>query len=213
MLLENIKSALFVGAHTDDEMICSGTLARLVGHGANVHIISFSFARIDGMPEAQSKEILKKEFAAAMDILGIPEANRWLPDFETRELPENRSAVRQYVYDFVTRVRPDAAFLLSPYDEHQDHQTVGEECERAAKGRVPLIVRCQYPWNYRSFNPNLYISLTDKEFQVKLAHIKAYRSQAFRYDYEKLFGSYAVGDGVSVRRQIAEKFEIVRCVA
>lgn len=213
MLLENIRSALFVGAHTDDEMIAAGTLARLASRGADVHIISFSFARIDGMSEDASKELLKLEFAAAMDTIGIPKDNRWLPDLETRKLPENRSAVRQYVYDFLKVHAFDAAFILSPFDEHQDHQAVGEECERVMKGRVPLIIRCQYPWSYRSFCPNLYVSLTDEEYEAKLRHIRAYQSQMFRYNYEELFGSYAVGDGLSVKKQVAEKFEIIRCVA
>lgn len=213
MLLDNLTSVLFVGAHTDDEMICAGTLARLVRCGTDVHIISFSSARIDGVPEAESKEILKKEFAAAMDVIGIPKANHWLPDFETRKLPENRSAVRQYVYDFIVSHALDAAFILSPHDEHQDHQAVGEECERVMKGRVPLIIRCQYPWNLHSFNPNLYIALTDEEFRIKQAHIEAYRSQTFRYDYAEMFGGYAKGDGLSIKKRFAEKFEIVRCVA
>ena len=42
MLFQNVKKAVFIGAHTDDEMICAGTLRKLVKSGVEVKVIAFS---------------------------------------------------------------------------------------------------------------------------------------------------------------------------
>jgi len=212
MFLESVPSAVFIGAHTDDEMICAGTLHKLVKMGVDVKVMIFACARIDGVPEEKSKEILAAEFNKSMDILGVPSANRWLLNWETRKLPDSRNEVRQYVYDFVKTHRPDLAFILSPNDDHQDHSAVGEESERVMKGRVRMILRCQYPWNYKNFNPNLFVTLTEDELKTKVGAINAYKSQTFRYNYCKLFEQQARADGLSIKEEIAEKFEIIRLV-
>ena len=41
-MLSNARKVLFFGAHTDDEVICAGTLHRLVRQGAEVMVMSFS---------------------------------------------------------------------------------------------------------------------------------------------------------------------------
>jgi len=214
MLLNNVRTAVFIGAHTDDEMICAGTLRKLINTGTEVHVIACSFARTKNDPPEVSKKILKREFASAMEILGVPEERRWLLDLETRNLPQQREIIRQSVYDFVEKNHPDIAFVLSPNDDHQDHQVVGEESERVMKGRVGSVIRCQYPWNYKMFHPNLYVLLSEEEIQAKLKLIGAYQSQMFRYDYVDLFRSFARADALSIKENAAgaEKFEILRSV-
>lgn len=208
------KTVLFVGAHTDDEVVCAGSLTRLRQLGAEIHVITFSNSSTfeDKKGGAASRRVLEREWNRAMDILCVCSKNRTLLNFGTDSLPDKRNAVRQYVFDYVERIRPNLAFVLSPYDDHQAHQVVGEESERVMKGRVNTILRCQYPWNYRSYNPNFFVGLDEEQFYTKLRVMQAYKSQAFRYNYVELFEAYTRGDGLSVKREFAEKFELVRCV-
>ena len=40
------RRALVLGAHTDDEFACAGTIARLVESGSEVHLATFSNDRL-----------------------------------------------------------------------------------------------------------------------------------------------------------------------
>lgn len=211
MKLNGIVSVLFVGAHTDDEMVCAGSLTKLNKMGAQVHVLTFSHSATsrDRRGGKVARRAVLPEFKRSMGLLKA----RWrLFNWGTDTLPNKRDAIRQTVFDFVNRRHVDMAFILSPHDDHQAHQVVGEESERVMKGRVATILRCQYPWNYRAFNPNVFVTLSDDEFQNKLAVIQCYKSQMFRYQYADMLGSYTRGDGLSIKHALSEKFELVRCV-
>lgn len=213
-MMTKTKIALFVGAHTDDEVVCAGSLTKLRQLGMEIHVITFANSSTlnDRRGGPTSRRILEREWNDAMDILGVRPKNRILLNYGTDRLPDRRNAVRQYVFDCVERIKPKMAFILSPHDDHQAHQVVGEESERVMKGRVNIILRCQYPWNYRSYNPNVFVGLDEDQFYTKLRVMQMYKSQAFRYKYVELFEAYTRGDGLSVKREFAEKFELVRWV-
>ena len=209
MLFKNIKKAVFIGAHTDDEMICAGTLRKLVKAGAEVKVIAFSCAPIPGETAERTKNILYGEFAKAMDAIGVPPRDWKIMDFDPRTLPSHEDEIRQLLYDFSLTEKPDLALVLSPGDDHQDHALVGKSAERVMKNRVPFIIRCHYPWNF--INPgscNLFVNLTSDEYEAKLNVIRAYKSQHFRYDYENLFSALALVNGLATKGQLAEAFEI-----
>jgi hypothetical protein len=77
---------------------------------------------------------------------------------------------------------------------------------------VPLVARCLYPWNYGLGRPNLYVTLTPEDLAVKSAVCRAYKSQEFRYNYHDLFMATARADGLSVKAEAAERFELLRAV-
>lgn len=211
-MLDAAKKVLFVGAHTDDEMIAAGTLRRLVKSGAEVFMRAFSSARIDGKSAEESYEILACEYADAMRVLGVPERNWQILGYETRTLPERCPEIRQELYDLVAAMRFDVAFIPSPEDDHQDHAVVGREAERVMKGRVGSIIRYQYPWNLSPLEANLFVALSPDEIAAKTALIRAYRSQHYRYRYMELFLAAARLAGLSVKREYAEQFKIIRAV-
>lgn len=205
------KNVLFVGAHTDDEVICAGSLKKFKDQGAQIYILTFSNSatKEDRTGGISSRMILEPEYQKSMGLLG---ANYKLYDYGTDHLHNYKDEIRQIIYDFVNQNRIDCAFVLSPNDDHQCHECVGREAERALKNRVPVILRCQYPWNYKAFSPNFFIELTDKELKTKLDVMRCYQSQLFRYDYVEMFRSYTIADGLSIKRPYAEKFELIRAV-
>ena len=210
-----IKKAVFFAAHTDDEMVCAGSLHRLVREGCEVHVIAFGSAAIgsDRVGGWESVEAVYLEWNLALREVGVlPEHSRFLKYVPSSKLPERSQDICQYVYNFCETHRPDLAIILSPHDENTAHAVVGRECERVMRGRVPHVWRCIFPWNYSGERPNLYVTLEAEDMEVKRKVINAYQSQKFRYDYETLLMAQVVADGLSIKVPAAEKFEIVRSV-
>jgi len=215
MIFDNVKKAVFVGAHTDDEMVAAGTLRKLVKNGVKVDVLAFSCAPIPGKSQEEAEKILGREFVKAMKAIGGASLKNWPPmDFDPRSFSSGEDEIRQILYDYTAREKPDIAFVLSPEDDHQSHAIVGKSAERVMKNRVPLVLRCHYPWNF--INPgrrNFFVKLTSDEFETKLAVIRAYKSQHFRYDYENLYTALARVDGLATKNELAEAFEITYLIA
>lgn len=212
-----IKTAVFFGAHTDDEVICAGALHRLVRSGIKVQTICIGTAAIEkdriGGPE--SNDVTCPEFFTSMNRIGVEMGDRYLYSasfYPSRDLHTYRERICQVIYDRVEELKPDLAFVLSPDDENPAHRVVGEECERVMRGRVPVVVRCQFPWNYSIGRANLFVKLDPEDVQCKRDVINCYQSQLWRYDYEDMLLSYARADGLSVKVEYAEKFELLRGV-
>jgi hypothetical protein len=202
-----LKTALFVAAHTDDQVAAAGTLCKLRKQGVVLHDITFSYARPEG---GDDRETVRKEYEEAMDLLGVE--RRTVLDFGCDDLAEKAPVIRQYLYEYVRAHEIDAAFILSSTDDHQSHAAVGKESERVMKNAVPLILRCHFPWSYRAGNADVIVPLTDDELACKIGLINTFRSQGFRYRYGDLFEHQAKADGLAVKVAAAEKFELVRAV-
>lgn len=209
----NPKKAVFFGAHTDDEMVCAGTLHKLARQGCEVHVVTFAPAATqqDRIGTEESSKIVVSEWHQAMDLIGAE--NRTFVNYTPSvDLTPFSQDICQFAFDFCEEQKPDMAFILSPDDENTAHSIVGVQCERVLRGRVDIAVRCQFPWNYSIGRPNLYVSLEEEDMQAKSDVIDAYKSQHFRYEYNQMLLDYARADGRSVKRQAAEKFEIIRAV-
>jgi len=214
MIFDNVKKAVFVGAHTDDEMVAAGTLRKLVKSGVKVDVLAFSCAPIPGKSQEDTERILGREFAKAMRIIGASFKSYPPMDFDPRSFSKDGDEIRQILYDYAVEEKPDIAFVLSPEDDHQSHAIVGKSAERVMKNRVPFVLRCHYPWNF--INPgrrNFFVKLTPDEFETKLTVIRAYKSQHFRYDYENLYTALARVDGLATKNELAEAFEITYLIA
>ncbi len=214
MIFDNVKKAVFVGAHTDDEMIVAGTLRKLVKRNIEVKVVVFSCAPIPRKSQEETENVLALEFKEAMGAIGILPNNYIQKCYDPRTLPNQEDEIRQFLYDYTISEKPDIAFVLSPEDNHQSHAMVGKSAERVMKNRVPFVIRCHCPWNF--INPgrrNFFVKLTSDEFEAKLAVIRAYKSQHFRYDYENLFIALARVDGLATKNELAEAFEITYLIA
>lgn len=214
-MLSDVQRAIFIGCHTDDELVAAGTLHRLARSGCEVHVVTFSPAGVEGDRTGTEKSVptVLPEWHAALDAIGVEPSRRRFLDFTpSPTLRTRRQEVCQTIYDVCEEVRPDLAFILSPADGHAEHAVVGAESESVLRGRVPHVVRCNFPWNYSIGQPNLFVKLDEEDIRVKMAAINAYQSQAFRYRYSDILMHAAITDGLAVKTGEVEKFELIRAV-
>jgi bacillithiol biosynthesis deacetylase BshB1 len=180
-----------VGPHPDDlEIICGGTLARLVKQGYRVGI--FDLTTGEPTPHG-SEELRRQEAEAARQILGVPvRVNLGLPNRELMDGPQARYVLatqfRRYRPTMViaTAGRTPAA---SP-DHHQGHLLIeaarfysqltkwNDRFEGTQPYRVPHLVYAPFPFDaeQRHWQSNLVIDITDT-FEQKLEAVRCYRSQ------------------------------------
>ncbi len=212
-MVAGLRKVVMFCAHTDDEMVAAGTLHRLARTGTEVHLVAFFSAatRDDRQGTTASSGVLMHEFNRSVTLIGA-KRGRFVNFGPSADPYPHRQAICQHVFDYCDSERPDAAFVLSPDDENTAHSIVGTECERVMRGRVPLVVRCQFPWNYSIGRANLFVSLDREDLACKRAVVNAYQSQLWRYDYEEMLVSACRTDGLSVKVPYAEKFEFIRMV-
>src|SRR3954462_564415 len=151
---------LAVGAHPDDlEILCGGTLAKLVKQGYRVGMIDLTSGEPTprGTPETRAAEA-----EAARAILGVPlRLNHDLPNRVLMDCPENRFVLATAFRRLQPRVvittagRTPAA---SP-DHHQGHLLVeasrfysqltkwDDRFEGTRPYRVPFLAYCLFPFD------------------------------------------------------------------
>ena len=189
-----------VAPHPDDlEIICGGTLAKLVKQGYRVGIFDLT----SGEPTPRgSDEIRQREAEEARKILGVPvRVNLRLPNRILMDSPEARfrlgAELRRYRPQVVitTAGRTPAA---SP-DHHQGHLIAeasrfyaqltkwDERFENTAPYRVPHLVYAPFPFDaeQRIWQSTFVIDITDT-MEQKLAAVACYSSQFDEGRFEKV---------------------------
>lgn len=201
-MIGGVRSALVLGAHPDDEMACSGLVAKLVREGAAVDLLTFS----DCADVAPVVSDLEGEWREAAAILGIRSAQ--LLRLPNRRLPERRQDVldaldaRRWAYDLV--------LCPATFDAHQDHGTVALEAQRAFKHATLLGYELPLNWVGQA-RVSGFAHLDAELLGVKLRHLAAYRSQARRpYMDPAYVRSLAAVRGVQAGCEAAEAYEVIR---
>ena len=202
--------ALVLGAHTDDEFGCSGTIARMVEAGAEVHYACFSSCE-ESVPEGWDRDVLKGEVRDAIQVLGIPDERFTLFDFRVRHFPAHRQEILEEMILLRQRIKPDVVFVPAMSDMHQDHEVIAREGLRAFKHST--VLGYELPMNTISFQHSCFVSLEERHIEVKIRHAAAYRSQAFRtYLQPEFIRSLALVRGVQINTPAAEALEVIRTV-
>ena len=68
-LIDGARRVLILAPHTDDaELGCGGTMARLLGLGADLFTVAFSSCE-ESLPPASRRTLLRDEFLNAMNLL------------------------------------------------------------------------------------------------------------------------------------------------
>lgn len=182
---------LAVAPHPDDlEILCGGTLAKLVKQGYKVGILDLT----SGEPTPRgSLELRRAEAEAARGILGVPmRKNLDLPNRVLMDSPENRFKLAT---EF-RRYRPSLIILAagrtpSASPDHFQGHLLGEAArfysqltrwddrfDGTPPYRVPHLVYVPYPFDaeQRQWHSTFVIDITDT-MEQKLKAIEAYRSQ------------------------------------
>ena len=140
MSIERFDNVLVLAPHTDDgEFGCGGTMARLIENGVKVTYAAFSTAA-KSVPEGFPKDVLKHEVRAATGVLGIPESDLKVFDFEVRTFPTVRQDILEEMIVLQQELDPDCVMMPALIDLHQDHKTIAEEGLRAFKRTTVLAL-------------------------------------------------------------------------
>ncbi len=180
-----------VAPHPDDlEILCGGTLARLVQQGHKVAIVDLT----TGEPTPRgSEEIRAREAEEARKILGVPtRINLGLPNRVLMDCPENRFALATVF----RRLRPTAVIgchgrtpAASP-DHYQAQLLIeaarfysqltkwDERFDGTPPWRVPHLVYALFPFDadVKHHHATFVIDISDT-FEQKMRAIQAYESQ------------------------------------
>lgn len=140
--------AVFIGAHPDDvEMICGGTVAKMVDQGYRVAIVDMTRGEMGtrGTPEVRAAEAQQ-----SADLLGASE--RINLDLGDGRL-ENTADRRARVIEVIRRLRP--RLVMSHYwdDLHPDHSATGH----IVKDTMYPAGFANYPAEGDPFRPNEYL--------------------------------------------------------
>lgn len=207
----SFDTVLVLGAHTDDEFGCSGTVVKLREQGSQVHYAVFSTCE-ESVPEGFPPDILAQEVRRSCATLGIPDDHLHIYDYRVRHFPAHRQDILEDMVKLRARVKPDLVLLPALDDIHQDHQTVAREGLRAFK--FSSVLGYELPMNTIAFQHACFIGLTEAQLRCKIAALMEYKSQQFRpYVNEEFLRGLAKVRGVQAGTEYAEAFEVLRFIA
>jgi len=210
-LTMNYKTAIILAPHTDDgELGCGATIHHLLMQNTKVYYVAFSTCR-RSLPEGTPANTLELEVKEAVKILGLPEKNLILCDYDVRDFPSQRQAILEKMVVLSKKINPDVVFLPSSTDTHQDHQVIHNEGLRAFK--KSSVLGYEMPWNNTVFTSNTFIKLKKQNIEKKLEALKAYKSQEGRtYLNREFIMGLAKVRGVQAATDYAEAFEAIRII-
>ena len=155
--------------------------------------------------------MLKHEVRAATGVLGIPEADLKVYDFEVRTFPTVRQDILEEMIVLQRELDPDCVLLPALIDLHQDHKTIAEEGLRAFKRTT--VMAYEIPWNNLNFSQQAYVRLEERHIQKKIEALACYASQGHRnYLNEDYIRNVALTRGINIGCEYAEVFEVYRWI-
>lgn len=221
----NMKRALFIQPHPDDNDICAGgTIAKLVDGGTEVHYLTVTDGSSGNYDTKLSNEevinIRKKEQKEAGAILGV-ENFHWL-DFKDGHLFDNEE-FRKKLVGAIRLIRPDIIFTVDPwlyYETHMDHVVTGRVASFAARtsGNPRFypeqleelnIHRVKAIAYYTTNHPNTYVNV-DGFWEQKLLALRAHKSQ-FSGEYLTFITNYFTDKATQLSKQVKEDCSYAEC--
>lgn len=200
------KRVLFVGAHPDDIELGAGALIH--------HIVKFSDVLCLTLSDNQKNPLLKKvvdELQASMRVLGLPAERVIVEKFATRDFPDARQEILEYLLKIRREFKPDVVFVHSRSDIHQDHNVATEEALRAYRGTTVLgfdVVRSSY-----GFFPHFLVEVTAEDVEKKIEALAQYNTYKDKYYFDAaLLKATMLRNGALAERPFAEGFDILRIV-
>lgn len=207
----NKKNVLVLAPHTDDgELGAGGSIARFIEEGRQVFYVAFSTAE-QSLPEGLPPDALVKEVRKATHVLGIPEENLIVFNYEVRKLSYMRQEILEAMVSLKNKLEIDLVLMPSLKDIHQDHTTIAHEALRAFKNYS--ILGYELIWNNLSFDTTCFVTLDAAHVSKKANALRKYYSQQERnYMTEEFVFSQAKTRGVQIGSDYAEAFEVVRWI-
>lgn len=200
------KCVLFVGAHPDDIELGAGALIAHIAPQTRVICVTLS----DNQKNPSLTHVVT-EHRASMAVLGVPEANVIVGEFETRRFPHARQEILEYLISLNRAYQPDIVFTHTRQDIHQDHATVTDEVLRAFRGTTVLgfdVIRSSY-----GFFPSFLVEVTAEDVEKKLLALAEYHTYDTKYYFDpNITRATLIRHGALAERPFAEGFDILRIV-
>lgn len=201
---------MVLGAHTDDEFGCGGTIIRLLESGAEVYYAVFSTCE-ESVPDGWPRDVLYHELLRATERLGIERDHLSVYHYPVRHFPEYRQQILEDLVRLKNQLQPDLVLLPSSVDIHQDHGVISQEGIRAFKHST--VLGYELPMNNIEFRHACYVALQESHMQGKIESMICYASQALRnYRSEEFIRGLGRVRGVQINGTYAEAFEVIRFV-
>ena len=119
--------------------------------------------------------------------------------------------ILQLFYDMKISFNPDIVFIPNSKDVHQSHQVVHQEALRAFK--YTSILGYELPWNYMTFDMDIFITLSKENILHKTKAINAFETQKKRMFFSNnIMHDLANVRGKQIAREYAECFEVIRLI-
>jgi LmbE family N-acetylglucosaminyl deacetylase len=162
-----MKRILAIGPHPDDiELGCFGTMAKYKKKGDEVNFLVLSKGEC-GTDE--NDRLSEAEESASLINAKLFIEN--LPDRFISEGPETITIIEKYI----KKIDPDAVFIPTESDTHQDHRATFNACMVACR-TVREIYAYETPSTSRKFSPNYFVDITDF-IGLKVKAVKIHSSQ------------------------------------
>lgn len=206
-------NVLCVAAHFDDADIgCGGTMAKWArqGHKVNIMVLTESgYSDENGKSIRESNNAIDEGKAAAA-ILGasLYENHTRFPVFGLA----NTDDLRRDILRAIKELEIDTLVCHWDGDVHSDHSELGKAALMSARHLPRLLMyRSNYYDSARTFNPKLYVDVSDT-FNLKIDAIKEYNSEFSRTGtiWVEYLESMNRIDGMKTGVKYAESFEVVR---
>lgn len=217
------KTILIVAAHADDEAIgCSGTIARHVAEGDNVHLLFMTDGV--GSREVVADEASERLSAAeqAAKILGVSSVTHLnFPDNSMDALP--LLDIVKEVEVKITEISPEIIYTHHIGDLNVDHQIAHKVVMTACRPQPGFCVKTIYAfevlssteWQTPSLNafiPSVFVDITDY-LPIKMQVISVYEEEMRQVPHSRSpqhVELLAKHRGYSVGLHAAEAFMLVR---
>lgn len=235
-MLEYLKNKriMVVVAHPDDELLGLGaSMNKLINeYNVNTHVVILGEGLTSRSEERdinkwnKQLQIHKKNIKNAQSKIGYNSNSIYdFPDnrFDSISILDIIKVIEKEKIEF----KPDIIFTHHGGDLNIDHQITFEAVITATRPmkeeKVKSIITFETPsgteWrtssNSRHFNPNLYISFNKKNLDAKIRGMESYEFEKRKFPHPRspeALTILAQNRGISVGREYAEAFCLIRCI-
>jgi LmbE family N-acetylglucosaminyl deacetylase len=163
---------LVVSPHPDDDAIgCGGTIIKLIDSGAEVRVLYLSIQDGDFTRERRMEEI-----EAALSHLTV--TNHRLLDMSFPSPKRTAEVINEELSTF----KPDAVFMPSPFENHNQHLRVFESFGSASNGWHGDVIMFEV-WG--TLIPNLLVPVNGV-MERKVAAVRQHHTQVKDIDYVRV---------------------------
>ena len=214
---------LVFAPHADDEVLgCGGIIAKNIEKGNEVFVCIVTKA-CEPLFSSKDNETDQVEIKKAHELLGVKTICLDYPAAMLNEI--ERYKLNASIGEVINKVKPEEVYIPHKGDMHIDHKIVNEACMVALRPRDNNPVKrifayetlSETGWDIQdsvnTFVPNVYEELSEKNLDLKIKAMKAYRHQICRYPNprsDKGIKALAMYRGSTVSKEYAEAFMLIR---